>query len=202
MTTTDINIFNAAFPCDINAPYDGHERYSNPYYWRGRPDFEFKAGSIGSDQQLGLTPSDNNNEDLTFSSLPLPEIGTSPSGTLLDGNQLASLPPNDGGINFQGNSLPSSLDFAPFQLDSDIFNIDGGGASGTEQKKENLNLFASMEGGGAGGSSSTDMFSIADSSTSGSGLGNDFSLASNNDFGISMFSKRRLTRARAKARAL
>ena len=185
VTPQIFRIDSAAFDCTPFGAVPSNQLYANPYYWRGRPDFDYLRNfKIKEEKENKIDPN-----------------SPSSSFPLLDGDQVASLPTTEDGITFDNNPLASGLDFTPFRPDSDFLGIISGGAASSGN--DNINFFASTEDGGEGGSLSTDTFSVADLgiTDSDSGLWNDFSIASNDDTGVNLFTKRRMIRGMAKARA-
>lgn len=174
MSTTNVNIFSAAFisPCKPNLFAKDQDPVSNPYYWHGRKEFNHKA----IQRTIGFGEPATDNQELASFSLPfsnaegpIPDIGT-------DNNQLALFPTSDGGNNPDGNSLAFSS-----KLDETF-----------DSEKD---LFASLEGGGAEQTSSTNLFSVADLDTlDGSG---DTTLSFSDVGSNNIFSKRRTKKARA-----
>lgn len=163
MTTNDLNIFSAAFSCDPNQ-YDPPIPKSNPYYWRGREDFNHQASPPQSAIDSGdfrLT-ADGDDEDSASFPPSFSDVDGGFPGLVPNGNQLASVPSSDDEINLEGTPLtsPSELTNAaytfrtgPLSINDDMFDDDEIGPGD--------DISAS-----AGGGTPMNLFSVDDSESS------------------------------------
>lgn len=163
MTSDDINIFSAAFSCELNL-YTPLVSKSNPYYWRGRKDINHQASppqSAIDSGELGLT-ADGDDEGFTSFQFPFADFGGALPGILSNGDQIASVPSSDDGTNFEETPLTSP---------PDLTNIDYCSRTGPLSVNNDLFDHGRTDAGqdviaGVGGGTPIDLFSVDDSEAS------------------------------------